>query len=189
MDKREQKTRQAVFDAVASLLKEKDFESISVTDILKRSNISRSTFYAHFAKKEDVIKDLCDELFHHVLSPDLKKEHGHDFSTSSIFDYLHLLTHFLFHIQEDQELIYGISTSSASPMFHEALKEKLLPLMEACIKSHTLYKEGIDPSFQSKIFTELFIDILDEWIVGGCTQAPTEIADIFHRFATDRPLQ
>ena len=74
-------------------------------------------------------------------------------------------------------------------MFHEALKGKLLPLMDACIKSRTLYKEGIDPAFQSKIFTELFIDILDEWIVGGCKQLPTEIADIFQRFATDRPLQ
>ena len=189
MDKREQKSRGAIFLAMASLLKEKDFESISVTDLLERSGVSRSTFYAHFRKKEDVIKELCDELFHHVLSPDLKKESGHDFSHHSVFEYRHILTHFLFHIQEDADLIHGIASSSASSMFHQALKEKLSPIMDACVKSRTLYKEGIDPSIQTRVFMDIFISILDHWIEDGCASSPDEVAEVFVRFASDAPLQ
>ena len=189
MDKREIKTRQAIFSAMADLLADKDFESITVGDILERSKVSRSTFYSHFNKKEDVIKDLCDELFHHVLSPDLKKESGHDFSGYSIFEYKHLLTHFLFHVQEDRVLIKGISSGSAGAMFRQVLRGKLEPLMEACVKSKTIYKEGIDEKLQTKLFTETFIVVLDDWIAKDCQASPIEVADIFHRFSGDASVQ
>ena len=189
MDKREVKTRQAVFEAMADLLKDHDFESITVGDILNRSGISRSTFYAHFNKKEDVIRELCDELFHHVLSPDLKKERGHDFSSYSVFEYKHLLTHLLFHIQEDRALIKGINQGSAGVMFKQVLREKLKPLINACVRSKTLYREGIDPTLQQKLFTESFIVILDDWIEKDCEESPYIIADIFHRFGDETPLQ
>ena len=185
MDKREMKTRQAVFDAMAELLKEKDFESVSVTDLLKQSKVSRSTFYSHFSKKEDVIKELCDELFNHVFSPNLKKEKGHDFSSYSLFDYEHLLTHFLFHIQEDSKLIKAISSSSASMMFDEALKEKLGPLFTACVKSKTIYRSGMDEDLQAHLFTESFIALLHYWIQRDCLTSPVEIAQIFSSFAAD----
>ena len=189
MDKREIKTRQAVFNAMADLLKDKDFESITVGDILERSGVSRSTFYSHFNKKEDVIKELCDELFHHVLSPDLKKESGHDFSGYSVFEYKHLLTHLLFHVQEDRALIKGISGGSAGLMFHQALREKLEPLMEACVKSRTIYKDNIDEKLQTKLFMEAFLVILDDWISKDCEASPMEVADVFHRFNGDTSVQ
>ena len=189
MDKRELKTRQAVFDAISELLMEMDFESITVSDILKRSKISRSTFYAHFCKKEDVIHELCDELFHHVLSPDLKKENGHDFSSYSMFEYKHLLTHLLFHIQEEKRFVKGINSGSAKAMFYDVLREKLNPLMDACVRSKTFYRQGIDETLQRKLFVETFLVIMDDWIEHDCEQSPLYTADIYYRFITESTIK
>ena len=49
-----EKSRKAIKDALLELMYEKDFGSITVNELLKRANISRGTFYAHFKNLEDV---------------------------------------------------------------------------------------------------------------------------------------
>ena len=44
------------------LLKEKDFEKITVTDIVNRADINRSTFYAHYRDIYAVVEEIQDEI-------------------------------------------------------------------------------------------------------------------------------
>ncbi len=96
MDKRIIKTRQAIYDGFAKALNNVSYDEMKIEDILKASNISRSTFYAHFKSKEEVLSSINENIFDHVFSHSLKEEATHDFSKSSIFDYNHLLTHILY---------------------------------------------------------------------------------------------
>ena len=80
MDRRQQKTRQAIFQALIGLLTEKRFHQITVEEIAQRANIGRSTFYAHFETKEELLAQMCREIFSHVLAPRLEGEDTHDFS-------------------------------------------------------------------------------------------------------------
>ncbi|MDO4651055.1 MAG: TetR/AcrR family transcriptional regulator, partial [Eubacteriales bacterium] len=52
-------SQKAISEAFLSLLQEKDFSSISVSELCKCAGISRQTFYSLFQSKEDVI---CYEL-------------------------------------------------------------------------------------------------------------------------------
>ena len=54
-DRRIQKTRKLLHEAVISLIVEKDYESISVQDILDRANVGRSTFYTHYQNKDELL--------------------------------------------------------------------------------------------------------------------------------------
>jgi AcrR family transcriptional regulator len=67
-DRRVQRTHQLLNHALLSLIQEKGFEALTVQDIIDRANVGRSTFYAHFADKEDLFLRGFDSL-----STDLKE--------------------------------------------------------------------------------------------------------------------
>ena len=102
VDRRVQKTRKLLQDALIELVAEKGYESVTIREILDKANVGRSTFYAHFQDKDQLLNsilDRLDDLFeqHEKLFLDTKKNFGnadimnltHEFSpTRSLFQFI-----------------------------------------------------------------------------------------------------
>jgi AcrR family transcriptional regulator len=69
-DRRSQRTRQLLNAALIALMAEKSYDQITVQDIIDRANVGRSTFYAHYVDKEDLLVSdftrVLDALLHHM---------------------------------------------------------------------------------------------------------------------------
>lgn len=54
LDRRIQRTRQLLQEAMLALILEKGYDAVTVQDVIDRANVGRSTFYAHFRDREDL---------------------------------------------------------------------------------------------------------------------------------------
>ena len=54
-DRRVQRTRASLHQALIALLLEQPYDSITVQQILDRANVGRSTFYTHFQDKDELL--------------------------------------------------------------------------------------------------------------------------------------
>lgn len=61
-DRRVQRTRQILHEALLALIIEKGYDEITVQDLIDRANVGRSTFYAHFYDKEDLLLSGLEKL-------------------------------------------------------------------------------------------------------------------------------
>ena len=56
IDRRVAGTRAALHDALLKLVVEKAYEAITVEDICRRADVGRSSFYAHYTGKDDLMR-------------------------------------------------------------------------------------------------------------------------------------
>ena len=62
VDRRVRRTRELLRGALISLIQEKGYDRITVQDILDRADIGRSTFYAHYRDKDDLLRSGFEEI-------------------------------------------------------------------------------------------------------------------------------
>lgn len=63
MDRRVQRTRQLLREALFSLIIERGYECIAIQDITEQANLGRTTFYLHYHDKEELLKESIKALF------------------------------------------------------------------------------------------------------------------------------
>jgi len=90
-DRRIQRTRALLHEALGSLIREKPYDRISVAEILDRAGVSRSTFYVHFRDKDQLLMSSMRALLLGVPSTD--GEPTCDVAERTVAFSLPLLTH------------------------------------------------------------------------------------------------
>jgi AcrR family transcriptional regulator len=66
-DRRVDRTRHALKEALYELLKEKSYEEVTVEEITERANLGRTTFYLHYKDKEELLLEDFVELVDHLV--------------------------------------------------------------------------------------------------------------------------
>lgn len=179
MDRRQKKTREAIFTAFTTLLSQKNYNQISVQEIIDEADIGRTTFYAHFETKDYLLKDLCEELFGHIIDTAMGLPHGHyHYSCGSKTDSVFL--HLLRHLQENDRNILELLSSQNNEIFLRYFKSNLKKLIVIQYAEKGLLKNSTLPEdYLVNHISASFVETVDWWISHQMKETPEEIADYF----------
>ena len=179
MDRRQRKTREAIFNAFIAILSKKDFNSITVGEIIEKADVGRATFYAHFETKDFLLKELCEELFCHIFdSPDNdRNEHRHIFeceAPDSVF--LHLFRHF----EKNDNNISALLSGENNELFLRYFKENLQKLVVNQSELFELNKnKELPESFRINHISAVFVETLRWWMSNGMKESAETITKYF----------
>ena len=179
MDKRIVKTNHQLYEALTRLLQKKSYNKITIEDLLQESKISRSTFYAHFKTKDEVLISITKMIFTHVFSHSLKEETTHDFSKASLFDYGHLITHVIYHLHDDKQLISAILSSESKDIFLRDLREEITPIAKRALELGILKTRDIPTELRISEVTESFVLLMLYWFNNDCKETPEVLTTFF----------
>ena len=179
MDRRQIKTRNAIFQAFTELLTRRRYAQITVQQIIDAANIGRSTFYSHFPTKEALMEALLTELFGHVFAgvgvhcpiPEFTPQGN---------GYRAYTTHILYHISNQREAFMRLLRSDSRDIFLRYLKEHLkLQLGEYWLNPEEGERPAVPADFLRNHFACTFVETIHWWIESDMRQTPEEIAGYF----------
>ena len=168
MDRRQQKTRSAIFDAFRTLLERKRYERITVQDIIDEANVGRATFYSHFETKDLLLDAMCEALFCHIFENDPCPFTGED-------DLEGQLSHVLWHIRDSRSEI-GVLISDSGELFMGYFKEHLRRIFLL----HTDdFKSPVPREFLLNHLVGSFSETIRWWLREGMKTPPEKVASYF----------
>ena len=179
MDRRQRKTRKAIFDTFTELLSDKDFNRITVGEIIEKADIGRATFYSHFETKDFLLKEFCEELFCHIFDVENNEAEGHRHifecnGADSVF--LHLFQH----LQRNDNNILVLLSSKNNELFHSYFKGNLEMLIEKHLDMFDSRKvRNVPESFWKNHVVSTFAETVKWWIGHGMKETPEEITEYF----------
>lgn len=170
MDRRQKKTRDAIFHAFSELLRHKKYENITVQEIIDCADIGRSTFYSHFETKDMLLKSMCCDIFDHIFKGDICDYH------IATRDLEAELGHLLWHLKEHKADISGIFLSESSDLFMGYLKECLAELF----KRHLVdFKIDVPTGFLLNHLVGSFTEVIKWWVGDDMLTQPEMVAKYF----------
>ena len=111
------RSRRLIREAYMALLKEKELSKITVTDIVKRADINRTTFYAHYPN----VRGVTEQIGNEIIAKMLEILEGFEF-TSFFRNPAPLLLKLGRYIEEDTDFYRTLIQAEGSEEFMEKLK-------------------------------------------------------------------
>jgi AcrR family transcriptional regulator len=169
-DRRVARTRTALKEALTDLILEKGYEAVTVQHVIDRADVGRSTFYAHFVDKDDLLMAILADL----------EVPGPDTSTWTPDDPAFGWTLELFrHFGSGQRLFKAVASSQSGALARRETTRRLEELARAEL-SRLKVARKLDP-FRLETVTRFlvgtFIGFMDWWMREENEHLPAEQVD------------
>jgi AcrR family transcriptional regulator len=179
MDRRVQRTRNALQEALLKLMRERGYNAVTVTDVCAAANIGRSTFYANY-------KDI-DELKHRGFDNHLRQElqqhlklgavHG---SAAQSFAFVEPLLH---HAHGQLDLYRVLVSKGGAAKTLEILRKSVSLHINSELQKSPVGLGPLPREAIVQILTGAFMSLLTWWLDAGATLPVSELGAAFRRLA------
>ena len=170
MDRRQRKTREAIFRAFRELLEHNRYENITVQDIIDKADVGRSTFYSHFETKDALLKAICSDIFDHIFKGELCDYPGETYSLQD------KLAHILWHLKNNKKDIIGLLSCESSDIFMSYIQAYLTELFKIYLSD---FSEDVPEDFLLNHLTSSFCATIKWCAKNKMAISPEETAGYF----------
>ena len=187
MNKSESKyfnTAKKMDKALISLLEEKSFEYITVSEICKRAEVNRSTFYLHYENTVDLLNETARFLLDDFMSyfnVDAKnitnkfKESSLDELNFISNEYLHP---YLSYIKENKIVFLTVLLHSVSFGFNEIFQRLYDNIFNPILERYNY--PATDRKYAMMFYLNGITAIVTEWLKDGCEKTIEEVSQIIY---------
>ena len=176
-DRRIQRTHLLLHEALGSLIREKPYDRISVTAILDRAKVSRSTFYIHFRDKDELLASSLRALLLGALAVDCGPTT--DVAERLVAFSLPLLTHIQGHRRSAKASLGERGRAILHEHLRRVLSEWIAQTMRADLQTRRSRGSPIVPELLARHIASTFVLILHWWMDDGVTRPPVEADKLF----------
>jgi AcrR family transcriptional regulator len=171
-DRRRQRTRHLLSEALVELIREKGYNTITVSDIIHRANVGRSTFYTHYRDKDDLLAGeldrVIDVLGRHI--PHESREENLFFPSLGLFR----------HVGEEYELYEALVWSSGVDLLFKHVQKSLSQRIEQGLQDSRREFEVPGPILANFVAGS-FLTLLKWWLETKMIYSPEQMDEIFRK--------
>lgn len=174
-DRRILRTRNALGDALVALMREKDFDDITVQEVLDRAGVGRATFYVHYRDKNDLfLSDVEDFL--ELICNGLKQKNANPKRILPVQE-------FFTHIREVRQFYEAVVRSGKMSDVRALAQVFFARSIEERLQAAGIEIAPPQRSAQAHALAGSFFSLLDWWVDKGMKTDPLEMDALFHRIA------
>ena len=174
-DRRVEKTKMAIYQALNDLLREKKYANISVQEIIDSANVGRTTFYSHFSDKDELLISCIRNIFEsfniHQIEQSSSECGINNMPVAELFA----------HVQEKSHLITGVLMSESSELILSEFKNYWNKKIESFLLMHRQLTEQqtVPMDIFTNHATSSLVELLRWWNKTGAKYTPKEMEEFY----------
>lgn len=170
-DRRSERTRRLLGEALTSLTLERRYADLTVQDILDRANIGRSTFYAHYWDKEDLLTSQIEGMLQALI----RQMQDTPLARDALFPSLGLLRHV-----QDYYLVYlaQVRGGGMDPVMH-TFHLRLCEYVEERLRARGV-SPGVSVTVTAQTAVGAFLALMQWWLQAEMPLSP-EALDAYYQ--------
>ncbi|MHB8127991.1 MAG: TetR/AcrR family transcriptional regulator [Mobilitalea sp.] len=177
-NRRVQKTKESLYEALSVLMDKKQYHKITVQDIIDEANVGRSTFYTHYETKDDLLFEKVEQylslLNNYIYSVfERTKAENTLLSIQDLFE----------HIGENKRAIRTLLNSESTEFFVQRTKQ----YWDEAILGYLQNKNPIGSTHDIPLdimvhhISDTLISLLKYWLEKNVHYTPKEMNMYFQR--------
>lgn len=171
-DRRIQRTREALRDALLTLLPEVGWDGIDVAMLCEMANIGRSTFYLHYTDKAALLRGTFADLQSHLLRTIAPSQQGRPFA---------FLPGLLAHVFEQQEVFRSLLGRRSGQAVQDHMRDVLIDLFAQTDTADE--QPGSIADARPHMLAGSLMQLMVWWLASAKDLTPKEVEAHFLTFA------
>lgn len=161
LDLRQKKTRALLVSALAQLLEERPFQELSVVDICRRAMVHRTTLYAHFNDKQELLRYLLEGMERECAALCLPED-----PDSSPRAYLLAAAQRFFTFFQERRALYRACLNSGADADAHVLEDCAARKLEELLSQPRFraVTPNVDPQVAAHFYTGAMLSLIRWWL-------------------------